>query len=246
MRSQKKSTSSALKEAKREVRKIVAEVKAVGKRLEPIRDAIPLPSEPMRTLMEAGYVPRDEAQLLWDDLDYAVRNFEDSDIFGAGIDWLEDAIDWSSHQRRERLFAENHDTGGDPSLGPLSLEEGLKIAKKDEPPRSATWRLGLTLGRMDPAEDVDAFLDALCTVASLKTRQTAESIKFSITQALLEGRSAFAHYDSAKRAAASLEAVLASLVDHRDKPQYAKLETSLRALRQMEDASVELSKRLGS
>ncbi len=228
MRSQTETTPTHLDDAKQEVRKLIDELKAIGKRLEPIRDAIPLPPEPMKTLMEAGYIPRDEAVLLWDDLDFAARNPEDSDALGPAIDWLEFALSWSSRRRRERLFAENHDLDRDAALPALSLEEGRMLVKMNGDVPGAAWRLGLTLGRMDPDEDIDAFLDTLSAIARLKARKI---------EALQARRLPSIHADSVKYDADSLENVLAALEDQRETPQYAQMKVTLGVLQRLQGIS---------
>ena len=213
MRSQTETTPSHLDDAKQEVRKLIDELKAIGKRLEPIRDAIPLPPEPMKTLMEAGYMPRDEAVLLWDHLDSLSGNPDEDG--GPAIDWLEFALSWSSRQRRERLFAENHDLDGDAGLPALSLEEGRMLVRMNGDVPGAAWRLGLTLGRMDPDEDIDAFLETISGIARLKARKI---------KALQARRLPSIHADSVKYAAGSLESVLSVLEDHRGTPEYEEMQ----------------------
>ncbi len=243
MRSQTETTPATLKEAKREVRGIIAELKAIGKRLEPIRDAIPRAPEPMRTLMQNGYIPSDEAEMLWGDLDCAARSAEDSDILGAAINYLEYSMSWSSRKRRELLFMEANDLDNDPPPAPLSMEEFRNLeAEAGDLPEDTSWRLGLTLSRMDPTEE--AFLETLSTIARLKIRRSVDSLTFGIKRAMRERRPAPIHFESAKYAADSLESALAALEDCREAPECKDMRATLGALRRLQGVSEDMLREL--
>ena len=154
-----------VQEARDEIRCLVRELLDVHRRVEAIRDGIEDPLEPAKTLMETGFIPRDEASLIRGEL----TDFF-SEVGDQSIVWLTGALEWS-RARRASLFAHEDYTKEPPD--PLNLQD-----VEGELDRLDAWeishRLGLTLEQIEPG--AEHFADYVCTIARFKGEYALDDI----------------------------------------------------------------------